>query len=166
MCGLACRQVLQRPSALFAATGQVSLTELRNCRYRLGETLSDRKKAQSPTSLFASTGCISSTYRLEALHASVQRIMAGKAKSDLKLSSAPVWIDCDAGSDDALGIAPLPAPPEEQLYPKHTMPLQAFFWLLSQTLWGYHLYGGTRYRETNCVAADLFIPVKGFLRAC
>lgn len=145
MCaGLAYRQVLQRPSAFFTATGQVS-AELRNCRYPLGQSLSDWKKAQSPTDLFASTGFLSSTYRFEALHPSVQLIMAGKA--DLKLSSAPVWIDCDAGSDDALGIATLPAPLEfklDQCIPKHTMPLQAFFWLLDQTLWGYHLYGGTR----------------------
>lgn len=117
MCaGLACRQVLQRPTAFITATSHGSLAELLNCRYPLRESLSDWKKAQCPSFLSSNTGCLSSTYHCEALHASMQPIMAGNADCDLKLLSAPVWIDCDAGSDDALGIAHLLAPPEEKLY--------------------------------------------------
>lgn len=165
MCaGLACWQVLQRPTALFRAKGQDSLAELLNCRYSLGETLSDRKKAQSPTFLFASIGCLSSTYHCEALHASMQPMLAGKANSDLKLSSAPVWIDCDAGSDDALGIAPLPAPPEEQLYkfiPKTQYASAGILLAARSNIVGISsVRGNTVQRDTPCSCRPLYHPCK------
>ena len=151
MClGLACRQVLQNPPAFFTCRGQLVLNELLKCRHTFGGSLSDREKTQSSRLIFLRTGCYRTNYHREALQASMPSKMASKANSNVKRSSAPVWVDCDAGSDDALGIAWLITSPEEHLislFARHitsTKPLQAYFWLLGQTLWEYHLYEETR----------------------
>lgn len=108
---LACRQVLQRPTAFVTSRGQLVLTELLNYRHTCADSLSDRKKAERST--FLRTGCHTTFQHCEALHASMTPTTTSKANSDFNRSSAPVWIDCDAGSDDALGIACLLVSPQK-----------------------------------------------------
>ena len=116
MCiGIACRHVWRKPTAIFTSSGQLCLAELLNCRHNFGHSLCDRKKEQSPSSACLRSGCHRTNHHCKAVHASMQLMTASQANPNVKRSSAPVWIDCDAGADDALGIAWLLASPEEHM---------------------------------------------------
>ena len=116
MCiGIACRHVSRTQTAIFTSNGQVCLAELLNCRHKFRHTLCDRKKKQNPVSACLRTGCHRTYHHCEALQACMHPVTASKANSNSKQPSSAVWIDCDAGSDDALGTAWLLASPEEHM---------------------------------------------------
>ncbi|KAL3158814.1 hypothetical protein ABBQ32_011540 [Trebouxia sp. C0010 RCD-2024] len=107
MClGLAHRQTLQRRTVFISGGGQVSLAESLCCRYALngGARLSTwTTKLHCTASAFLGSICNRAICHTAALHASMHPEPA-QASSSAKGLFAPVWIDCDAGSDDALGI--------------------------------------------------------------
>lgn len=105
MCvGLAYRQALQRPNVFFRCSGQVPLVELLCIRYALkGDAhVSTWRKVQITASTLLGTVYNRAICHSAALHANMHPT-ASQGNTNAKGSFAPVWIDCDAGSDDALG---------------------------------------------------------------
>ncbi|KAL3135647.1 hypothetical protein ABBQ38_006128 [Trebouxia sp. C0009 RCD-2024] len=107
MClGLAYRQTLQGRTVFISYSGRVSLAESLCYRYALngGANLSTwATKVHCGASALLGSVCNRAICHTAALHASMHPKPA-QANSSAKGLLAPVWIDCDAGSDDALGI--------------------------------------------------------------
>lgn len=148
MClGLAYRQTLQGRTVFISYSGRVSLAESLCYRYALngGANLSTwATKVHCGASALLGSVCNRAICHTAALHASMHPKPA-QANSSAKGLLAPVWIDCDAGSDDALGIWTWCAKPTvlTHAYMKAAS-LQVYLWLLAQTLWGSHRYEATR----------------------